>query len=743
MTFDRAFTLVTYTVAAIGFAVLALTGRGGPVLVAAMAAGWLLSSRKFRRFHPSPRFWSLVTAAFLLSASLLVVALGRPWLDVSLYLVVYLQIHRLFVRASTKDDWYVYLIAFLQVLLGTVLVITPFLALLLVAFLVSSAWGLTLLQVKQGLHAQNSLDEEFSHEPSPQSARGEYIDPGADALVRPAYILGSGAASLFMLLTTILLFLIIPRLQINLFHPAAATRVHVSGFSEEVRLGEVGRILSSHRRVMRVRLEPADMLDSPPYWRGVALDHFDGRVWRVALGYRQRFRTRPPGLVHVDPPAETNLIQRYTVEPLDTGVLFVIPHVLAIEASLPGLMQSYTEAFDSGFQGRKSYVVYSHVESPRPDVLRKDNTAIHPALAGIYLQLPDLNPEVRALARRITLSAATDYDRVRAIRDYLRDNYEYSTVPRSGGNAPLEDFLFRTREGHCEYFASALVVLCRAIGIPARMVNGFLGGEYNSVGHYWVVRQENAHSWAEVRFARSGWVRFDATPAGEAAAHPPARSVADRLGQYLDYAETQWYFFVLDYDLGVQMDVVSRVLQGLRHVAAWDRPGQDSRSAPALKTGRGRVHWFWLGAALLAVVAAWRGWRAWAPGRHGPAVPRSLQQGPGRRFASRRRTLHARLTRAGFAKAPGETPLERAQRAGNAMGDGGLLARVEMRYYAARFGGVLLGEEDLALVERALDWVERRSRSGGVVGSGAVLSNRRSSAPGEEVRGPPSSGGSR
>src|SRR5262249_33002273 len=122
---------------------------------------------------------------------------------------------------------------------------------------------------------------------------------------------------------------------------------------------------------------------------------------------------------------------------------------------------------------------------------------------------------------------------------------------------PALGFLFDTPEGHCEYFATAAALLLRAIGVPTRYVNGYLGGEWNDVGHYVAVRDNRAHSWVEAYLPGAGWVRVDAPPPLAAPAG------AGRLGQLLDALDFQWSRWVVGYDLSRQLDLGRRLARHL------------------------------------------------------------------------------------------------------------------------------------------------------------------------------------
>ena len=135
----------------------------------------------------------------------------------------------------------------------------------------------------------------------------------------------------------------------------------------------------------------------------------------------------------------------------------------------------------------------------------------------VYLQLPRLDPRVKRLADEITAGSQNEYDKAANIQRHLMSHYAY-TLDLSGthGEDPLADFLFVRRAGHCEYFASAMTVLLRAEGIPARYVTGFSPGEYNDVGGDYIIRESDAHAWVEVYFPGYGWITFDPTPPGDA-----------------------------------------------------------------------------------------------------------------------------------------------------------------------------------------------------------------------------------
>jgi hypothetical protein len=180
----------------------------------------------------------------------------------------------------------------------------------------------------------------------------------------------------------------------------------------------------------------------------------------------------------------------------------------------------------------------------------------------IYLQLPaQLDKRILPLTHDITARAANPYDRALAIENYLSTRYTY-TLDLAGkpDKDPLANFLFKTRAGHCEYFASAMTIMLRTIGIPSREVNGFLPGEYNDLAGDYIVRASDAHSWVEAYFPGTGWVTFDPTPAST-----EQFGLLSRLGLYVDWMELNWNEWVINYDFAHQVQMAQNMQRNTRN----------------------------------------------------------------------------------------------------------------------------------------------------------------------------------
>jgi len=278
----------------------------------------------------------------------------------------------------------------------------------------------------------------------------------------------------------------------------------------------------------------------PTYWRGDSKDVYTGRGWRSsALDDRsETFRNAAP------PPGAEIVVQN--VAALDDrigGVVFAGGRVLRfLELKDPDgdrlsdihvRADPDNDAYRIGTPGVRvgGYAIETALPRRDPDTLAADTAPPPRDPSDRYLQLPDeLPPRVRELAERIVADVPDNrFLRARAIQSYLMANYRYSlnTEPPPPGADFVDTFLFETKEGYCNHFSTAMVVLLRAVGIEARWAKGFAPGEENAdrPGTY-VVRQSDAHSWVEVRFAESGWVPFEATPAAVGGAGTTATGFA-------------------------------------------------------------------------------------------------------------------------------------------------------------------------------------------------------------------------
>lgn len=569
--FARALRWSSALAAACGLAALVIGGERGAVAIVASVASIVACAAGWRPPIPA-RAWVVIQMLFLLGLGWAAWGMRVHVLTVFGWLLLFVQGHRLLTHQGARDDRYVLFIAFGELLLASILTVDAVFFGLFVTYAVVACAGMLLA----GLAA---TAEDGAAVPRGQAVPLSVYAP-LDALIRPAWVAAVVALSGLLLLGTLALFFLLPRLQGNL-GAGLLPPLPVSGFDERVRLGALGSMQLSTEPVLRARFTDSSGKVGPPardlYWRGLALDQFDGRTWTQADAARTTL-LNGAGPDHRGPPRERPWTLRadITLEPLDTKILFVPDRVAGLYGPFRSLDATSTDGFEySGPKGRLEYTTYSNPSTVDGDVLRLSGAprSVPPGA----LQLPDkLDPRIVELARSWTDGAASDYDRALLVTERL-GRFVYSLdMAASAYPDPLAAFLLDVEEGHCEYFASGMTILLRSVGVPARMVNGFLGGEWNELGGYLVVRQLHAHSWVEVWFDNRGWVPFDPTPASTLSTGEARLSWLGRVRAALDYGSVLWASVMLDYGLDSQS---AGFRAGLRWIGQWLPGGQGGGQA--------------------------------------------------------------------------------------------------------------------------------------------------------------------
>ncbi len=314
----------------------------------------------------------------------------------------------------------------------------------------------------------------------------------------------------------ILLFVLFPRLP-GQFWALPARAGATSGINDEISPGDVSELSLSPNIAFRVSFN--GMPPPPPaerYWRGVVLHDFDGRTWRRPRG---RFSATPAVV-----PSGTEYDYRITLEPNNRNWLFALD--LPTRWPTTRAFQTYDHQLVTiePVSATVSYRVRSHTQYRMTGDLPLTQLRTDTALPA------DRNPRTRALAQSLRARYPDTRELVREVLQMFREQeYFYTLEPPRLEADSIDDFLFNTRRGFCEHFASAFTGLMRAAGVPARIVAGYQGGQYNPMGDYLIVRQSDAHAWSEVWIDGSGWVRVD----------PTAAVAPERIEQGLDAAVSE------------------------------------------------------------------------------------------------------------------------------------------------------------------------------------------------------------
>ena len=678
--------LVTTVVAILGFAAMGLGGElGGAGRGAAIMA--ILASVWPHRPRLPAQIWVGLQLAFLAWLAIQWTLLDTHVLSLFGSLLMFVQVHRLLTRRGTGDDLYCCFIAFGQLLLASVLTVDVLYFVVFMAFVFAVVQALLLsrmaLAAEEAWRARTGLEDLTI----PPEAYAEL-----DGLVRlPSMLATSGLAAAIQV-GTLALFFILPRTQAAILG-GLMPPLHVSGFSDRVRLGTVGAMQLSADPVMRVTVSDpsgAPYAGVPSlYWHGLALDRFDGTGWELS-DPRRTLLTHFGGQQGSEPPKRRpwSIRQQIALEPLDSAVLFHVPDAAGIYGAFNNLEAVQTDGFYvPGPRARLEYAVYSQPRAPDLDRLRAQDPRTAPDdVATVYTQLPaDLSPRIGQLAQEWGGGGATPLDRVLLLQDRLRNTFAYSLDQEpSRYPDPLLAFLDEVQEGHCEYFASGLAVMLRTMDIPARLVNGFAGAEWNPVGGYWVIRQLHAHSWVEVWFPEDGWIIFDPTPSTPGTLDGQARlSLTGALRAWADVGRVTWGRVMLDYGLDTQVRGLRAGMASLRRLGTGEigladlLPGSESedRAVGGGAWGLLALAGAALGGSVVIFVARRR--------RRDP-LPTEL-----RRARALVDTLERRWDRAGAAElGPASTPLARARWASERDAERfGEAPEVIAQWYASRFGG--------------------------------------------------------
>jgi len=297
------------------------------------------------------------------------------------------------------------------------------------------------------------------------------------------------------------MWIFFPRIATPFWAVPIDTSAATSGLSDRMSPGDISSLSLSDAVAFRVQFDGAVPEPRDRYWRGLVLQHFNGRTW---TGWEPR--SDPGARARVAVSGEP-LGYTITIEPTGQRYVFAldIPWTVSLDASFMGPQQQFFRA-----QPIDQRVIYD-AQSYSDYSLEAEGS--NRWLARFSRPPPD-NPQTKELARRLHSQAGGDAAFVRSVLGHFnREEFFYTLEPPLLGRNPVDEFLFETRRGFCEHYASAFGVMMRAVGIPARVVLGYQGGELNPVNGQLIVRQSDAHAWNEVWLEGRGWVRVDPTSA--------------------------------------------------------------------------------------------------------------------------------------------------------------------------------------------------------------------------------------
>ncbi len=631
-------------------------------------------------------------------------AAGRSALDVAVEFAALLQIIRLATRRGAAHDQQIIVLALLHFVAGTVLGGGLTYGICFLGFLIVAPGALVLSHLRrevEGNYRQGARDRTGLPVDVPRILRSRRV-------VGRSFLASTCLLSVPIFLFTAALFVLFPRVGLSLLllnHPRSGRMV---GFSDHVDLGEHGVLRSDPS--IALRFDVSDLPDPPPprltlRLRGTAFDTYDGRAWARTHNERQpAFHGSDVYPIYRYPDPVRDRKVTFDLEPIDPPVIFLPPRTvgLRIKAQNQALLSDPLTIF-RGPEGELRYggsdargLHYEAYLALESEGLGESMPASDRAR---YLAVPLLAPRIGDLARAWTEDLPTPLLKARAIEEHLRKDYRYDTNSPSGGKPqPLDHFLFESKRGHCEFFSTAMAVMLREVGIPSRNVTGFVGGTYNRFGHYYAVREGDAHSWVEAYLdegAHPSWQTFDPTPAAGAQPLEDTTGAWIYMRDLVEALSQRWNRYVIGYDLRTQVRLFEDISQRYEKL----RSSTGVNRGPLDKVTRAPVL---AGAVLVAFAAAYVVWKRRRKAT--PDAPKTTREKPDRNLetaTSLYRSLEVALVVNGISRPASLPPLRHAEdlraRAHPLADEVVALTNV---YLVARFGGEALTDETRRDYER-------------------------------------------
>ncbi|MCX8094975.1 MAG: DUF3488 and transglutaminase-like domain-containing protein [Caldisericia bacterium] len=338
---------------------------------------------------------------------------------------------------------------------------------------------------------------------------------------------------------SVILFFGLPRTPNPLFSFFGSTLTARTGFSETVKLGTVSEIQEDDSVIMRVSTERLN--DDELYFRGITLNYYDNNEWiYVKIGEDSKNLEIKGKLVE----------QTIYLEPYGGNILFGIDKPVGIYSFLRYEKEGLSFKTREIIGNKIKYDVKSVISNVvyEKDIEKK-----------LYLQLPNnLSQNFYEFIRNFKDENALET--IKNVQNYLMGpqfKYNLKNLPISQN--PVEDFLFKTKEGNCEYFATAMALILRGLEIPSRVVAGYKGGIYNEIGKYYIIKQSDAHLWVEAYVDAIGWIRFDPTPSSERNLALLNSRKISKFRLFLDTINYYYNTFVINYDLEKQIALLNKI----------------------------------------------------------------------------------------------------------------------------------------------------------------------------------------
>jgi protein-glutamine gamma-glutamyltransferase len=577
--------------------VLLLLGISGFALAAQSPGVWVLATGAILlnlwlvqagRFFPLPRWLAnIITFIAMLYGARELLISGRSGAVLAIgEFLIFLQVVKLYEHRSNRDSAQLLVLSLLLMVAAAISTASLAYGLLLIVYLFLSLYCCLLFHLK--IESETAAEALASTQVAVNPATLRQDQRFLSRSMRRLTLLVAGVA----IATAVLVFIFFPRMAGAGFlgNPQFRPSETLTGFSDKVSFEDVAKISRNDDKIADVVVKhngkPVDGIQVL-FLRGVTLNTYvahdpaTGESWRwdrepegMFLSSRTAETGSRTGVAVNTPTSPDFWEQTITLQPTGTGVLFSMgaPREFSATREIKDLRVCwYDQTLQCSSEQLTSPLRYTVWSSPEPTVSTDDaqqppvpQSQIDPRIAAMAAR-----PEVSGTdaqgplgTRRLhqTLPGALDLQIASSIESYLRKNYAYSLdltgIRKLDGQDPLAAFLTDFKRGHCEYFAGAMTLMCQSLGLQARMVVGFKCDEYNDIGHYYIVRQSQAHAWVEVLGGDGVWHTFDPTSANDAGTITPP-TMMTRAEHLLDYLEFTWATSVVAYDTTARTNLLT------------------------------------------------------------------------------------------------------------------------------------------------------------------------------------------
>ncbi len=555
MKFSTYMNISIYLMALTGLLAIALVEEVS-ILFVLFASLMTITSLIFKIYKPDvkivPHLLNILSVVLLALFFADYLVITQSLIGAAARFITALAIIKLFDLNNRTDYMLLSMLVFFQLLSASASTVSPLFFAVLSLFTICAIWTMVLFNIEQ--------DWKQHYDKSTPKKSPPPLPPG---MFNSTFFTGTVIVTFISIAITLSLFFIIPRMGIGLMHRDNMNTIKVSGFADEVDLGEIGSVKLDNTIVMRIEIDELNkkkIKKHPFYLRGKTFKTYKDDKW-IKDSRDKVYTKKTDGRFDITKRDRGAIEHKILLEPLSTPVIFAISYPQSFEGKFRSLWRSESNTVQLS---RAPYNKIQYTAWSNPSSTPKGAEDV-----GEYLAVPQGFEKIKNLTIEVVGKEKNTLNKIAVLEGFLKKEYSYTLDPKTGGGqTPLHDFLFYTKEGYCEQFSTALTIMLRTIGIPARLATGFFEGEWNEYGSYYIVRQRDAHSWVEAFIEpekednRGRWITVDPTPPVPSTL--PATTTTFNL--YLDSLQMKWIRYVINFTSDDQMTMATNMESQARNL---------------------------------------------------------------------------------------------------------------------------------------------------------------------------------